>query len=58
MNVSRPVEMTEPDEPGRKRQKQAAVGHGAGLHLQMQAAAMSLDAAYGGSHVGKSGCTR
>lgn len=27
-------------------------------HLHIQAAAMSLAAAYGGSHVGKSGCTK
>lgn len=27
-------------------------------YLHIQAAAMSLAAAYGGSHVGKSGCTK
>lgn len=42
-----------------RRQKQTAVDHRVNdVYLHTQAAAMSLDAAYGGSHVGKSGCTR
>lgn len=44
---------------GRRRHKQTAVGHRVNhMYLHTQAAAMSLDAAYGGSHVGKSGCTK